>query len=62
MQKIIVSACMIVTNNKKLPVTNFEKRTQTNPILKGAQVKDKYDLKIHLFKINCPIVVRDLFD
>ncbi|MBN1391879.1 MAG: hypothetical protein JW947_03640 [Sedimentisphaerales bacterium] len=34
----------------------------SNPILKGVQVKDKYDLKIHLFKINYPIVVRNLLD
>jgi hypothetical protein len=46
MPKMIVSVDMTVTNNKKLPVTNFEKQSQTNPIqsqnliaVRGAKLK-----------------------
>jgi hypothetical protein len=32
MPKMIVSAVMTMTNNKKQRTTNFQKQTQTNPI------------------------------
>jgi hypothetical protein len=52
---MIVSVIMTVTNNKKLPITNFQKQTQTNPILshqKGSQTQNKakgLNLKLRLF-------------
>jgi hypothetical protein len=33
MPKMIVSVAMTITNNKKLSALNFQKQSQTNPIL-----------------------------
>jgi hypothetical protein len=40
--KILVSIVASMTTNKKLRTMNSQKRTQTNPILKGSEVEDKY--------------------
>jgi hypothetical protein len=59
--KLNINNYMTKGYNDNLGLPETKKRTQTNPILKGSQLRDKYNLKIHLFRINCPIVERELF-